>query len=70
MQARSKTLKGQILLSQEKASEALEILQSIQYKRKEVQLPVCAFQISIAYQKLGKFKYQVDVLNLLLDVSC
>ncbi|XP_034253196.1 uncharacterized protein LOC117652413 [Thrips palmi] len=67
MQARSKTLEGQILLSQEKASVALEILQSVQYKHKEVQLPLCAFLIASAYQKLGKFKHQIDVLNLLFD---
>lgn len=69
MQARSKTLQGQILLSQEKASAALEILQSVQYKRKEVQLPLCAFLIASAYQQLGKFKHQIDVLNLLANVS-
>lgn len=67
MQARSKILKGQILLSQEKASAALETLQSVQYKRKEVQLPKCAFLIASAYQKLGKIKEQIDILNLLLN---
>lgn len=67
MQGRSKTLKGQILLLENKPAAALEVLQSVQYKLKDVQIPMCAFLIGKAYGMLGEAKQQAEIFELLLE---
>lgn len=69
MQARASILKGQTLLEQDKAGLALQALFSVEYKHKSIQIPLCPYLIGRAYEKLGKNKQQVEVLNLLLQVS-
>lgn len=69
LQGRASILKGQTLLEQGKTDLAMQALLSVDYKHKNIQIPLCAYLIGKAYEKLGKNKQQVEVLNLLLQVS-
>lgn len=67
MQSRVNTLKGQIYLLQNKPTTALEALQTVDYKHKEVQIPLSAYLITKAYGKLGKVSQQCKALALLSE---
>ncbi|KAK3932889.1 putative phospholipid-transporting ATPase IM [Frankliniella fusca] len=67
LQSRLNLLKGQVLYLQNKSASALETLQAVEFKHKEVQIPLCAYLISKVYEKLGKEKQQCEVLDLLAE---